>query len=94
MSLPTEPHLTSEGVVFTVSVDYASHECLITDEALRQLSPLGRNADSEIDSMKIFHAYEAKINGIARRLVAAGVKGDPLRVNAGSLISHARQRQA
>jgi hypothetical protein len=89
MSTTRQPHLTSDGVAFSVSVDYVQHECLITDEALKKLSVLGSAPASEIDSMKIFHAYEAKINGIARRLVAAGVQGTPLRVNANSLVGNA-----
>jgi hypothetical protein len=89
MSTLPQPHKTSEGVAFTVSVEYIHYECLITDDALKKLSVLGSATDSEIDSMRIFHAYEAKINGIARRLVAAGVQGSPLRVNASSLVSNA-----
>ncbi|MGV3742325.1 MAG: DUF1488 family protein [Burkholderiaceae bacterium] len=88
MSNSRQPHLTSDGVAFSVSVDYVQRDCIITDEALKKLSVLGSAADSE-DSMKIFHAYEAKINGIARRLVAAGVQGTPLRVNANSLVGPA-----
>lgn len=94
MNSPSQPHRTSEGVAFTVSVDYIHHNCLITDEALRKLSVLASTAESDIDSMKIFHAYEAKINGIARRLVAAGVKGTPIRVNADSMVNNTRPRQA
>ncbi len=87
MNTSTQPRLTSEGVAFTVSVEFIKHECLITEEALKKLSAL-RNADqSQMDSMRIFQAYEAKINGIARRLVAAGVQGMPIKVNANSFIS-------
>lgn len=88
MNTPSQPHATSEGVAFTVNVDYVPRECLITDEALKKLSVLGSASNSDIDNMKIFHAYEAKINGIARRLVAAGVQGTPLRVNASSLVAN------
>ncbi len=89
MNTSHQPHLTSEGVAFNVSVDYVQHECIITEEALKKLSVLGSAPNSEIDSMKIFQAYEAKINGIARRLVAAGVQGTPLRLNANSLVGNA-----
>lgn len=86
MSTSTQVHQTSEGVAFTVQVEYVEHECLITEDALKKLSALGKSDGAEVDSLAIFEAYEAKINGIARRLVAAGVKGSPLRVNAASLI--------
>jgi hypothetical protein len=89
MNTSSQPRLTSEGVAFSVSVDYVRHDCLITDEALKKLSVLGSASETKIDSMKIFHAYEAKINGVARRLVAAGVQGTPLRVNANSLVGNA-----
>jgi hypothetical protein len=90
MSSASVPHQTPEGIAFTVKVDYVPHDCLITDEALRKLSALGSTPGSEMDSMEIYQAYEARINGIARRLVAAGVKGTPLRVNANSLVSNTR----
>jgi hypothetical protein len=89
MNVLSQPHVTSEGIAFTVCVDYVNHECLITEDALKKLSVLGNAAGSEIDSMKIFRAYEAKINGIARRLVAAGVQGTPLRLTANSLVGNA-----
>lgn len=93
MNSPSTPYQTPEGVAFTVSVEYVRHDCLITDEALRKLSVLGSTENPEIDRMSIFHAYEAKINGIARRLVAAGVKGSPVRVNANSMVNNTRPRQ-
>jgi imidazolonepropionase-like amidohydrolase len=86
MSASTQAHQTSEGIAFSVQVDYVMHECLITEEALKKLAALGKADGEEVNNLAIFEAYEAKINGIARRLVAAGVKGTPLRVNAASLI--------
>src|SRR3569833_2037986 len=74
----TAPHLTDEGVCFAVTVDSLDRECLIRKEALQQLSMLrGKNAE-EADAMDTFHAFETKIIGVARRLVAAGVQGTPL----------------
>jgi hypothetical protein len=72
-----EPYLTSEGVVFTVVVDSLKRECLIREDALQQLS--SKNADAATPGMMdVFHAFEGRINGVARRLVAAGVQGTPL----------------
>lgn len=85
-----QPHLTPEGIAFTVSVDYVRHDCLITEDALKKLSILGSADQSEIDCMMIFRAYEARINGIARRLVSAGVQGTPIKVNANSLPGSSR----
>lgn len=72
------PHVTDEGVTFTVTVDSLDRECLIEDEALQHLSLLRNSDTSEADTMDVFHAFESKINGVARRLVAAGVQGTPL----------------
>lgn len=73
----TPPSLSKEGVIFTVVVDFTRHECLVTPQALYKLSAF-KSEDQEVDIMAIFRAYEANINGIARRLVAAGVAGSPL----------------
>ncbi len=72
------PHLFSEGVLFTVRVDSLDRECLITKEALDKLSALKNIDVMGADKMDIFHAFEATINGVARRLVAARVPGTPL----------------
>jgi hypothetical protein len=72
-----EPYQTSEGVIFTVTVDSLKRECLIKEEALQQLSSKNTEA-STAGMMDVFHAFEDKINGVARRLVSAGVQGTPL----------------
>ena len=72
-----QPHLSGDGVVFSVIVDSVRHECVITPQALYALSAY-KTADDDVDVMEIFRAYEPNINGVARRLVAAGVAGDPL----------------
>jgi len=74
----TAPHLTDEGVFFAVTVDSLDRECLIKKEALQQLSMLGSKDAAESDVLETFHAFESKISGVARRLVAAGVPGTPL----------------
>ncbi len=77
MNALPQPGLTTEGVTFTVVVDSVRHDCLITSQALQGLSAFQRD-EADVDIMEIFHAFEANINGVARRLVAAGVAGSPL----------------
>jgi hypothetical protein len=80
-----QPLLTDEGVVFTVRVDSLNRECLITEEALHQLSPFKNIDSADTDTMDIFHAFEDSINGVARRLVAARVPGVPLKMTSTTL---------
>jgi hypothetical protein len=68
------PHVTSEGVAFSVVVEFKDHPCLVSKEALFELS----RQDPNLDMLKAYKAYESKIQGIARRLVTAGVPGSPL----------------
>lgn len=72
------PRLTSDGILFTVTVDSLDHECLIKKEALQQLTALNNPGRGAIDTIDVFRAFENKINGVARRLIAAGVPGTPL----------------
>jgi len=82
-----KPLLTPEGVAFMVRVDSLDRKCLITEEALEKLSAL-RNIDAmDANTMDIFHAFEETINGVARRLVAAGVPGTPLRMTLNTFVS-------
>jgi hypothetical protein len=76
--ISSQPRLVSNGVAFAVYVDYVKRECVISADALTKLSELGAG---EADLMQTFCAYEANINGIARRLVAAGVPHTPLQLN-------------
>jgi hypothetical protein len=71
------PSLTADGVAFSVWVDYKCHDCLVSPEAL---SNLGQMGDKELDLIATYTAYESKIAGVARRLVAAGVAGTPVLV--------------
>ncbi len=73
-----QPRPTPEGITFTVMVDSLSRECLITKEALEELSRLKANDGMHDNMMDIFHAFEPTINGVARRLVFANVPGTPL----------------
>lgn len=73
----TEPISTNAGIAFTVRVDSVKHDCIISNEALAKLCKL---KDGKLDPMETFQAFEATINGVARRLVAAGVPSAPLMV--------------
>jgi hypothetical protein len=67
--------LTEDGVAFTVTVEYQRHACLISSEVLSNLS---RSTDKNFDLLATYDAYHAKIQGVARRMVAAGVQGIPV----------------
>jgi hypothetical protein len=88
MSNIVEPQSTPEGVAFTVLVDSEKRDCLITTEALQKISALSSSESANAPDIKIFSVHEARINGIARRLVAAGVQGKPLRVEAALIVNH------
>ena len=76
-----EPQLTDNGVAFTVLVDFVKRDCVISHDALSKLSRL---KTGDADPMETFHAFEATINGVARRMVAANVPGTPLQVGPNS----------
>ena len=85
----SRPHVTDTGVAFTVIVDNIPRDCLISSDALQAL----RGGEKEnLDLMETFQAYEANINGIARRMVAAGVQGMPVRLEARNFQNAERQR--
>lgn len=70
------------GIAFTVvTVDFAKHACIISREALQSLA---RMQNGEFGPMEIFLANEAKIRGVARRMIGARVKGSPLHIEANS----------
>jgi hypothetical protein len=71
----TEPNITTAGIAFTVRVDSVNRDCIISNEALAKLCKL---KDGNPDPVETFRAFEATINGVARRLVTAGVPGTPL----------------
>ena len=73
----SNPRLSDEGVAFTVVVDYAKRDCLLTTQARKQLRAI-KSDDPDVDIMGIFKVFEANIAGVARRLVAAGVAASPL----------------
>ena len=76
----SKPHLTEngDGVAFSVCVDYVNRDCVVPKEVLAALS------QRELDQTKLldtYFAYEANINGVARRMVAARVQGAPMRLD-------------
>jgi hypothetical protein len=83
MAHPSEnPAVVNGGITFTVvALDFSRHQCIISEEALLSLAAL-RNSDFSL--MEIFLAHEAKIRGVARRLIAAKVKSSPLQLEARS----------
>ncbi|TCS36302.1 uncharacterized protein DUF1488 [Paucimonas lemoignei] len=70
----SQPQLVKDGVAFTVSVEFVKHHCIVSRDALTTLA----SGSGQADLMRTYLAYEANINGIARRLIAAGVPGTPL----------------
>lgn len=82
-----QPLLTGEGVAFTVRVDALDRACLITKDALTELSRLKSKDGPQASMMDIFLAFETTINGVARRLVFAKVPGTPLRLGANTFAS-------
>jgi len=70
-----QPHLTEEGIAFTVAVGFMKKECLIPKQTL---SHICRTLGHDMDCMNAFHAYEDTITAVARRLVVAGVGKSPV----------------
>ena len=73
-----KPTLTKNGVMFTVTTtDFIKHDCIISKDALAALSS---HQSGEFGPLEIFRANEARIYGVARRLITARVAGTPLRL--------------
>lgn len=70
-----EPRAAEEGVTFTVEVGFTDRECLVSRNALAHLR---RVKGGQLDYMETYRAYEDQIHSVARRLVVAGVGGNPL----------------
>jgi hypothetical protein len=77
MTEATQPQMTNGGVTFTVRVDFVNRDCVVSKEALAKLSQLRPGVS---DPMETFRAFEATINGVARRMVSARVPGTPLQL--------------
>lgn len=71
------PRLTRNGVTFTVTVEFKDYKCLVPQDTLIKLC---KSQDPQLDLIATYRAYEGKIRGVARRLIAAGVAGTPMRL--------------
>lgn len=83
----TQALVTKQGVLFSVIVECERRDCLITPDALQELSQLRSMDEAGGGLLGIFHAYEAKISGVARRLVGAGVGGSPMLMNRATFVA-------
>jgi hypothetical protein len=63
------------GISFIVTVGGSDRKCIITHDALKSLCPPD---DEEMQSKAIFWEYEDRIYRVARRLVNAGERDNPL----------------
>jgi hypothetical protein len=72
---PAKPRLTKAGITFSVTVEFTTYSCLVSNEGLAKLCEL---LDTKETAMQTFMAFEAKIHGVARRLIAAGVPRNPV----------------
>jgi hypothetical protein len=70
-----ETRLADEGVFFSVTVGFAERECVVSKNALAHLC---RMQGHTMDPMNTYLAFEARIRGVAHRLVAAGESTSPL----------------
>jgi len=64
------PRLTNAGILFTVMVEF-------------QLSDLSHSKDPKLDLLGTYRAFQTKIEGVARRLIGAGIVGKPLVIGTG-----------
>lgn len=64
-----------DGIAFEVKVEGEKHECFILNEALFRLAELG---DENADPATTFNTFDRTIQGVARRLVYAGVPDRPI----------------
>jgi len=83
----SQPLITPKGIAFTVRVDSLDRECLITAEALAKLSALKNIDVTDTNALDVFHAFENRINGVARRLVVARVPGTPLMMTPNTFVN-------
>jgi Protein of unknown function (DUF1488) len=71
----SQPRMTKTGVLFTIRTDREDRECLISREALERLSAIKNIDASDAESIEIFHAFEATIDSVARRMADEAVRG-------------------
>ncbi|KAF3998061.1 DUF1488 family protein [Glaciimonas immobilis] len=72
------PRLTRAGILFSVTVDYRQYLCLVPAATLAILS---HSKDPKLDLLITYCAFRTKIEGVARRVINAGVAGVPVVVS-------------
>lgn len=66
-----QPRMTKRGVAFAVSNGARKRECLISTAALERVAAIKNVDATDADPIELFRAFEATINGVAQRMVAA-----------------------
>ncbi|WP_395824325.1 DUF1488 family protein [Collimonas sp.] len=79
-NVPAAPRLTNAGVLFSVVVEFQQYQCLVPRATLSNLS---HSTDPKLDLLGTYRAFQSKIEGVARRLIGAGIVGQPLIVGSG-----------
>ncbi|PUA19977.1 DUF1488 family protein [Glaciimonas sp. PCH181] len=74
------PRLTRAGILFSVIVNYQHYQCLVPAATLAALS---HSKDPKLDLLNTYRAFQTKIEGVARRVINAGVAGVPVVVSSG-----------
>ena len=74
------PRLTRAGIVFSVIVNYRHYQCLVPASTLADLS---HSKDPKLDLLNTYRVFQTKIEGVARRVINAGVAGVPIVVGSG-----------
>lgn len=74
------PLLTKAGILFSVTVEFKQYQCLVPATTLSDLS---HSKDPKLDLLDTYRAFQSKIEGVARRLISAGLEGKPLVVGSG-----------
>lgn len=69
------PHVTEDGVAFTVAVGFMKRECLIPRQTLSYIS---RTWGDDMDCLQAFRAYEDTIVAVARRMAIACTSTSPI----------------
>lgn len=72
------PRLTRAGILFSVVVEYRHYRCLVPAATLAVLS---HSKDPQLDLLTTYRAFQTKIEGVARRVINAGVAGVPVVVS-------------
>lgn len=82
-----EPQSTAKGILFTINVGTATHQCLISKKALYKLSQLKNIDASDADAMDVFKAFESYIRPVAQDLFKTRRSLKPIRMTSESITS-------